>query len=317
MWETIMRIEQSAVVGGEPSRLWSLLSSPAAWSLWPGSAFMFAVPEAQALRFFIGPIRRGTGAVLFEVCDEVPGSMIRLRTLPTGRQEYTLSVAAGRRGTAKASVRVKEMVPRQRLIEFEGKRRDDIKGWLSAVRAVVEGRARWPGTVMPSRLRQACMAQPRIIIAQSASATALIDADPATVWDAVHSPETARMLGSCPPIYSGYVPGTPQGQAGEMQFFIQRPADGPPIGQVVVVTETADQRSALACRLGLFQFEQHYLLTPESESGPTRLDLTFHWATPETTDAAKTAATQMAEAMQALASGYKSLIEADREGTRP
>jgi len=309
MRETTIRIEQSVLVGTEPSRLWSLLSSTAVWSLWPDSAFVFAVPEVQTLRFFIGPIRRGTGAVLFEVCDEVPGSMIRLRTLPTGRQEYTLSVAAARRGTAKATVRVTEMVPRFRSIDFEVKRRSDIKSWLSAMRAVTEGRARWPGTGMPARLRKACMAQPRIIIAQSASASALISADPATVWDAVHSPESARFLGTSPPIYSGYVPGTPQGQAGEMQYFIDRRADGPFTGQVVVVTETADQRSALACRLGLFQFEQHYQLTPESESGPTRLNLTFRWATPETTDAAKTAATQMAESVQAVASGYKSLVE--------
>jgi hypothetical protein len=305
---TTMRIERSETVDGEPGLVWALLSSPAAWSLWPHAPFVFAVPGAPALRLFIGPNGRGLGNVLFETCDEVPGAMVRLRTLPTGRQEFTLSVAAGRRGTAKASVLVKEVVPRQQVIAYEVKRRNDIKNWLSAVRAVIEGRAPWPGADMPADLRLACMARPHINHAQSASASALINADPATVWDAVQSPETARSIGPTPAIWSGHVPGTPQGEAGEMQYFVHR-RDGQLRGAVVVVTEVNGQCSALMHDLGPLQLEQHYLLTPESESGPTRLDLTFRWQAPELTDAAEAARSQTAEAVQALASDYKSLIE--------
>jgi hypothetical protein len=312
MWETTMRIERSETVDGEPGQVWALLSSPAAWSLWPHAPFVFAVPGAPALRFYIGPTtRRGTGEVLYEISDEVPGAMIRLRTLPTGRQEFTLSVTAGGRGTAKASVRVKEIVPRQQVIDYEVKRRNDIRSWLSAVRAVIEGRAPWPGADMAADLRQACMARPRINDAQSTSASALISADPATVWDAVHSPETARILGPWHATYSGYVPGTPQGEEGEMQYFIHR-RDGQLSGAVVVVTEISGQRSALAHVLGPLQLEEHYLLTPESESGPTRLDLTFRWPARLTT-AAEATRSQMAEAVQGLASDYKSLIEAAGE----
>jgi hypothetical protein len=314
MREATMRIERSALVHAEPGRMWSLLSSPAAWSLWPDSALMFAVPEAQALRFFIGPTHRGVGAALFEVCDEVPGSMIRLRSLPTGRQEYTLSVAAGRRATAKVSVRVKEPVPRLRLIDFEVKRRNDINNWLSALRAVAEGRAPWPTTDMAAALRQACVARPLIADALDASASTLINADPATVWDAVQSPETGRVLGPSPSIYSGCVPGTPQGEAGEMQYFVQRRANGQLTGSIVVVSETSGRRSALTHRLGRFQFEQHYLLAPESESGPTRLELTCRWPAPKLTDAAEAARSKMAESMQALVTDYKSLIEAESGG---
>jgi hypothetical protein len=308
MWETTMRIEQSAVVHGEPDQLWALLSSPAAWSLRPGATFMFAVPEAQALCLYLGPTRRGNGSVLFEVSEEVPGATIRLRTLPTGRQEFTLSVAAGRRGTAKATVRVKEIVPRQRLIDFESARRSYISKWLSAIRAVIEGRAQWPDAGMPARLQQACMARPPIKEwwCASASASALISAAPVTVWEAVQSPETARSLGPSPAIYSGYVPGTPRGEAGEMQYFVSRRTDGQLRAAVVVVSETSAQRSALTHLLGPIQFEQHYLLTPESESGPTRLELACRWAsapTPaDTVEAARSS-------MQALVSDYKSLIE--------
>jgi hypothetical protein len=309
MWETTMRIMESEVVDGEPGQVWALLSSPGAWSLWPDAGFMFAVPEAPALRFFIGPTTgRRAGKVLYEITDERPGAMIRLRTLPTGRQEFTLSVAAGRPGTANACVRVKEVVPRLQKIGFEKKRRDDIKKWLSAVRAVIEGRAPWPGADMTADLRQACMDPPRITIPQSTSASALISADPATVWDAVHSPETGRTLGPSPPIYSGYVPGTPQGEAGEMQYFISRRDDSQLTGQVVVVTETSAQRSALTHALGPLQLETRYLLTPESDSGPTRLDLTFRWQKPELTDAANAVRSET-EAAQALANAYKSLIE--------
>jgi hypothetical protein len=157
MWQTTMRIERSETVDGEPGHLWALLSSPEAWSLWPGAPFVFAVPGAPGLRFFIGPTSRGTGNVLFETSDQVPGPMIRLRTLPAGRQEFTLSVAPGRRGAAKASVQVKEIVPREQLIGFEAKRRKDIKSWLGAVRAVIEGRTPWPGADIAAGLRQACM----------------------------------------------------------------------------------------------------------------------------------------------------------------
>lgn len=86
--QTTMRVERSEVVDGEASQLWALLSSPAAWCLWPGAAFMFAVPGAQALRCFIGPTRRGTGAVLHEISAEVPGTMVRRLALPSGRQEF-------------------------------------------------------------------------------------------------------------------------------------------------------------------------------------------------------------------------------------
>lgn len=310
MWATTtIRVERAEVVDGEPAHVWALLSSPAAWSLWPHAPFMFDVPGTEALRLYIGRTPRGLGSVLLEVSDQVPGAMVRLLTLPTGRQEYTLSVAAGRRGTSKVSVRVKEIVPRRQERGFEQRRRKEVKGWLSAIRAVIEGRARWPGTDMPTKLLQACLAQQRIEDAQDASASVLINADPATVWDAVHSPETARDLGESPPVYSGYVPGTPQGEAGEMQYFVSSSDDGRLTGQVIVVPEAIPQRSALACVIG-GQLEQHYLLTPESDSGATRLDLTFRWPAPKGADAAAAARSRMAAAAEVYASGYRSLIEA-------
>jgi hypothetical protein len=91
-----------------------------------------------------------------------------------------------------------------------------------------------------------------------------------------------------------------------MQYCISRRDDSQLTGRVVVVTETSGQRSALTYAPWQLQVEMRYLLTPESDSGPTRLDLTLRWQAPELTDAA---GSRVAEAVQALASGYKSLIE--------
>ena len=94
-----------------------------------------------------------------------------------------------------------------------------------------------------------------------------------------------------------------------MQYFIHRRASGQLTGHVVVATAISGQRTALTHVLGPLQLEESYLLTAESESGPTRLDLTFRWPAPKLTDAAEAARSQMAEGAQMLTSSYKSLIE--------
>jgi hypothetical protein len=267
---------------------------------------MFAVPE-QELRLFIGTVRRPV-SVLFEASEEVPGAVVRLWSVPRGAVEYTLSVAPGRRGTAKASVRVKHAVSRAQEADLEQKLRYDIKRWLSRVRAVVEGRAPRPAARMAAELRQACMVRPRITGAHCTSASIVIRADPVTVWDAVHSPETRLPGRLSSAISSGYVPGTPHGEAGEMQYFLDRRDDGQLAATVVVVTEISGQRSALTHALGHL-IETRYMLTPESESGPTRLDLSYRWSAPQRTDAVETVKSQLAVMAEQTVGGYKSVIE--------
>jgi hypothetical protein len=206
-------------------------------------------------------------------------------------------------------VQVKEIIPRPRQISYEMTRRSDAKRWLSAVRAVIEGQAPPPDAGMAPALWLECMARPRINDPHSASASVMINADPATVWEAVHSPETLRGLGPPHPVYSGYVPGTRRGQAGEMQYFIARRSDGQLTGNVVVVTETSGQRSTRTHTLG-GTGEQYYLLTPESESGPTRLDLTCRWPAPKRTNDGEAVRSKITDALQEAASAYKSVIEA-------
>jgi len=311
MWETATRTGRSQVIDGEPGRVWSLLSSPEAWSLRPEASFMFNVPDAERTRFYVGPTRQGTGTVVFEISEELPGELIRLRVPPPGNQVFTLSVEPGKRGTTKASVEVSGIVPRDNKIGYEARRRAEVKAWLSAMAAVIEGRTPWPDAKMPPDLRQKCLARPQMNDPLSASASVLISAGPGAVWDAVHSPETARIVGPRPPVYAGYVPDTPRGEAGEMQYHISRRASGQLIGTLAVVTEVTDQRSALTHIVGHgLHLDQHYLLTPESQSGPTRLDLTCRLLQPKSAaGTAEAARSQMAESLKKVASDYKSLIE--------
>jgi hypothetical protein len=63
------------------------------------------------------------------------------------------------------------------------------------------------------------------------------------------------------------VPGTPSRQPGEMHYSVRRHpgGDGPLLGSVTVVTELADQRSALTVQVGRPHTEMPHTLTPEPE----------------------------------------------------
>ena len=308
MLETTVRVRRSQVIDGEPSRVWSLLSSPEAWSLRPQDTFMFNVPNAERLRFYIGPTPQGTGPLVVDICEELPGKVIKLR-FAGGRQVFTLSVEPGRRGTTKASVEFSDIVLRHRKIYHEEARRTEAKAWLSALRAVIEGRAPWPKAQMPPDLRQKCLARPQMEHSLSVSRAVLISAAPSAVWNVVRSPETAQ--GSYPVDHSGYVPGTPRGEAGEVQYYIFRRSNGERASAFEAVTQTAHQRSALVQTIGLGQhIEGHLLVTPESRSGPTRLDKTCRWHEPEpSARTAEAARSQVAEGINKMISDYKSLLE--------
>jgi hypothetical protein len=92
-----------------------------------------------------------------------------------------------------------------------------------------------------------------------------------------------------------------------MQYFVNRRDDGQLIGHIVVVTDINAPRSALTHVLGP-ALEQRYVFTPESESGPTQLEVTFSWPGRQT-GAADEARSRMAQAAQKLVSGYKAVIE--------
>src|SRR5882724_10776597 len=97
MWARTAEVTRRAVVRAAPEHAWSLVSDSAAWSLRPGH-FAFDVPqasEAGRLRCWFFPFGKGLGCSVQEVCEEVPGQVLSLRsrgTQPAGRQAFMLSV---------------------------------------------------------------------------------------------------------------------------------------------------------------------------------------------------------------------------------
>ena len=86
IWETAVVVERSRVIKATPERAWSLLSSPAVWSLRPGRfAFDVTVPGvtgagAGQLRVSLLADSRRLGGDVLEVTGEEPGRRVSLHT---------------------------------------------------------------------------------------------------------------------------------------------------------------------------------------------------------------------------------------------
>jgi uncharacterized protein YndB with AHSA1/START domain len=314
MWESTVQVERSRVVDTSAERAWSLLASPAVWSLRPTASFAFdipwSLPEAGRLRLYIGATTRGVGSVVYEARDEAPGQLICWQTrstVPVGRQVYTLRVRPARRGVTVGLV-VRHIVPRAWKVSHQAYLRKDLTDWLKAMQAVLEDRRPWPGPEMPVDVRQACAASPVLRGQVSVSAAVLISAPVAQVWEAVSAAETAPVVAPESLAFAGHVPGTPKQQVGEMQYFLFRPvADGRLAATVHVVRELTDRQYALTQRIGPPHEQMTYSLTPAP--GGTRLELAAGWPEGTLTGGSGGSRTALAEGMQALADAYKELIE--------
>jgi hypothetical protein len=95
-----------------------------------------------------------------------------------------------------------------------------------------------------------------------------------------------------------------------MQYHILRRSDGKLDGDIIAVDEISEPRSALTHVLsGALQVEQSYLLTPGSDTGPTRLDLTCRWSAPKTADVREAVKSRMSQSLDVWVKEYKALIE--------
>jgi hypothetical protein len=219
-------VERSQVVDALPERVWSLLSSPQAWSLRPARfAFDVTAPAGSRLRIMLGLVRGDPRCVLYEI-SEVPGQAISLHTLPHGRERLSLSAASQGHGT-RATITTSSPIPR-------GSSKGDVRAywqvqletWLGNLSAVLEGRSRWPDAGIGPGLRAACSPRAPLASSAEASASALIRAPVGQVWQAVHAPESALLMDPGHMVCAGQVPGTPANQVGEMQYFVRRRDDG-------------------------------------------------------------------------------------------
>jgi hypothetical protein len=333
MWETTVQASREAVVEVPPEHAWALVSDSAAWSLRPGR-FAFDVPgsadagtpaEGGRLRCWFVPLGTGLACSVQEVCDEIPGQTMSLRSRgsqPAGRQTFTLSVLPHGRG-ALIRLAVTDTALRENKAECKAFWQKDFRAWISALKDVAEGRQPWPEAGIPTALRQANAARPVFASPQGTSVAVLIAAPLDAVWRAVRAPGIpADPRQPYTMICAGRVPGTAERTVGAMPYVIVRHADGQLSASVSMVKEVAEGRlahgqpadgqlsggrSALAQRLEPPHFEMHYLVEPAA--GGTRLTQTLRWPDAPVTDEGEQLRSRLTQAVQQSANAYKTAIE--------
>jgi hypothetical protein len=309
MRETMVVIQQARKIQAAPEKVWSLLTSPAVWSLRPGDYAFDAAPSTgtDRLRIVMSILRSGlVGSDVFGIGGEESGQSLCLNNLSvpqTGRGDlaFFFSVLPARRGT-KAVITVHSRVNRRAKGAIRSWWHQQLKPWLAECAAVLEDRRPWPANGLPADVRAACLARRPIGEAVSVSASTLISAPPDRTWRAVWNPATT-LLADPDCVAAGQVPGTPSQRVGEMQYFVHRLPDGRLQAQLIAVDDLDEGRTALVHAVNSAWYsEVHHQVEPEA--GGTRLTLTTrHY--PATVDRPKPYEGDMA----ARVSRYKSVIE--------
>jgi Polyketide cyclase / dehydrase and lipid transport len=307
-------VARSQVIDASPDRVWPLLSSPEAWSLRPAKfAFDVTAPPGRRFRVVLGLGRTGPICTLYGIPEEVPGQAIfleRWTARPPGRERLSLSAEPQVHGTR---VTITASSPGAR-----GSPKGDIKAywqvqletWLRHLSAVIEGRSPWPDAGMGPGLRAACSPRAPLASPTEVSASALISAPIGQVWQAVWAPESELPKDPGHMVCTGRVPGTPERQVGEMQYFVRRHDNGLLTASACVVTELTDQHRAVTATIATRHTEILHQVTPAPQG--TQLQLTVRWsASNSPADRVKNQARkrQMADWVQAGVDGYKKLIE--------
>jgi hypothetical protein len=281
------------------------LSAMPAW-------FAFAVPAEVAGADRLCCLLGGQGvpfAALFDVRREVPGQEICWQsrsTLPVGKQNLAVSVLPHRRGSV-IRLSLSTVVPRPEATAHEASWHRQVRAWAASLRAIAEGRAPWPGTEMPASMQQRHWAPRALKKPVQASAAAVLRAPAETVWKMLRAPESEYAMYPERVVHAGYVPGTPQGTTGEIQYWVLRHPDERFTVVVSVVTELvegareATQRFAPPHR----QFTFSLARVPDG----TRLDLASRQPARPEKAGGKDQAAQAAAQLQAFMDAFRALVE--------
>lgn len=327
MREATVRVEREQLVDALPEKVWELVGSPAALSVYPGW-FAFGVPGAVAgtdrlccvlvsgqggFHRPVVDISRVRCAVV-DVREEIPEQSISwqvLNTEPARKQVFTLSVHP-QAGRSAVRIAVSDVVPRRVKADRRSYWRRHVKSWLGGLRAAAEGRAPWPQAVMPTAVQQAIAAPAPLRKPMEASAAVVIAGAPEAVWEVVWDPASERLKDPERTAWAGCVPGTPIREAGEMQYFVYRRPGGCFTAAVLMVTELADGHRAVARLIGKKPLEHVHVITPVP--GGTRLELTARWSARSVrgrVDAREMLETMRTDLRQSV-EGYQALIEGPR-----
>jgi hypothetical protein len=310
--EELVTVERSQAIRVPADQLWTLMSGPQAWSVQPNRfAFDVTVPPGTRLRILLGVHGTRPFVGTYELEDQVPGQAMSMRFGPqaSAAQVISFSAVAGGDATA-ATITFRNRGPQARAAREHRERW--LTEWLSGLREVAEGHAPDPGPGMPESLRARCTPAP-LRKPATASASALIAAPPAAVWDVIYAPESALTV-NAGIVAAGVVPGTPARQAGEMQYFACKYSGGWFTTQVAAVTELDPGRSAQTVSITSPHCETGHLITPQGHR--TRLELTYRWPGSIPGGRSKAYAREMTDALQRAVNGYQNLID-DQGNSQP
>lgn len=305
MSEPLVTVERSQAIRVPAGRLWTLLSGPQAWSMRPGQfAFDVTVPPDTRLRVVLGVNGTWPFVGTFELQDEVPGQAMSMRLGAQANPVQVISFSAVPDGDATAATMTfRCRGPRARADRDRWERR--LAGWLDSLREVAEGHAPDPGPGIPESLRVRCTPGAPLRKPVAASASALIAAPPAAVWDVIYAPDFSAAT-HAKAVAAGVVPGTPVRQVGEMQYCVHKDAASWFTTQVIAVTELDPGRSALTASITFPHYETYHLITPQGQG--TRLELTYRWPRNIPGGKSRAYARKTADALQHLVNGYRDLI---------
>jgi hypothetical protein len=254
MWNATARVGRSRLLATDADQAAAFLQTAGPWALLPGAGHAFTVPDSPAaigrLICLVGTPAPGVAGGILEVVAETPGQLVRVRsrtTNPVGKLAVTLAVGPHRgRLRMRLDLEAGCLRPEQTFVEARWRRR--LGSWLAAMADTLEGRTAWPGQEMPAALQNAWRDWAVLDDYQIIDVERVVRAAPRAVWQAIRSPVTQRAPMAA--AFSGYVPGTPQRQAGEMIYqLLPLPGDQLVAGIYLVVDMTKEQ-SVLTFRVG-------------------------------------------------------------------
>lgn len=302
-----------------PEKMWELVGSAAALSLLTSGGFAFGVPAALpgTDRLCCLVMSKPMRCALLDVLEEVPGQTISWQTrstVPVAKEVVTLSVRPQSPGCA-VSITIRDTVDKSSYGFEEAYRRGQVKDWIDRLRAIAEGRMAWPQAVMPAAMQQECMVRQPMKKPAQASVTVMIKAPVDTVWRTVWAPETVVRIDP-DTVFAGHVPGTPEQDAGEMQYVVCRQSDDTRgfTALILVVLEVSHGHKAVVKEITLPN-ETSHLVT--AVPGGTRLELTDRWPTPRCRSGVKVNAAAIGQQFQATVNGYKTIVESSGQADKP
>jgi uncharacterized protein YndB with AHSA1/START domain len=214
-----------------------------AWNV-PG-----AIPGTDRLHCLLS----ARGCQVVDVREETPGRLIswQMRDTPSASPHcLTVSVDPRGRGSSLVRIAISQVVSRVAKADHEGRKAGQFTGWLDRVQAIAEGGAPLLEARIPAIRRLGWPIGIPMRDMLEASATVTIDAAPDVVWAAIRDPAADRILNPGKIAATGYVPGTPAGQSGEMQYSVFTHPDGRFTASVHLVTDLHDGYSAISSTSG-------------------------------------------------------------------